>query len=209
MTIYLYVKTHNITGLKYLGKTSAANPHTYTGSGKYWKRHLAKYGNDYTTEIVRECADNNEAAEWGLYFSTLWNVVESSEWANLAPETGDGGDRGHLTSDFNKFHQQKLVEEGKHHWLGGTYQAATNTRRVLAGTHNLLGDTNPSHRRLANGTHNFIGMNTRRVAEGSHNFVGSQSPSQVEWVCPHCNKRGKGKGNYTKWHGNMCKKAAN
>jgi hypothetical protein len=34
MTIYLYKKTHNITGLKYLGKTAQSNPYKYPGSGK-------------------------------------------------------------------------------------------------------------------------------------------------------------------------------
>jgi hypothetical protein len=43
MTIYyLYVKTHNITGLKYLGYTSRKNPHKYTGSGTRWLNQYAK-----------------------------------------------------------------------------------------------------------------------------------------------------------------------
>jgi hypothetical protein len=35
----LYVKTHNITGLKYFGKTTN-DPFKYKGSGKYWLDHL-------------------------------------------------------------------------------------------------------------------------------------------------------------------------
>jgi hypothetical protein len=93
MTIYkLYVKTHTITGLKYLGKTANKTPHTYTGSGKYWKSHLKKHGYDVSTIVIRECQSNEEVREWGTYYSTLWNVVESNEWANLKPETGDGVD---------------------------------------------------------------------------------------------------------------------
>jgi hypothetical protein len=42
MTIYLYVKTHNNTGMKYLGKTTKPDPHKYPGSGKRWTRHLKK-----------------------------------------------------------------------------------------------------------------------------------------------------------------------
>lgn len=61
------------------------------GSGKYWKLHLAKHGEDVHTEILRECKDYDEVKEWGLYYSNLWNIVESDEWANLKPETGDGG----------------------------------------------------------------------------------------------------------------------
>ncbi len=55
MTIYLYVKTHNVTGLKYLGKTSRTNPHEYQGSGIYWRSHLKKHGKDCSTEILKEC----------------------------------------------------------------------------------------------------------------------------------------------------------
>jgi hypothetical protein len=91
MTIYLYVKTHNRTKLKYLGKTESKNPHHYPGSGTYWKLHLDKHGHDYTTKILRECHDKEELKKWGLYYTNLWNIVESNEWANLKQEIGDGG----------------------------------------------------------------------------------------------------------------------
>jgi transposase len=59
MLIYLYVKTHNKTGLKYLGKTTKLDPHKYSGSGKRWLRHLKKHGFDYTTEILLVTATKN------------------------------------------------------------------------------------------------------------------------------------------------------
>ena len=91
MTIYLYKKTHLDTGLKYLGKTIAKNPYTYPGSGVYWKRHLEAHGNNVETEILRECKTEEELTFWGQYYSKLWNVVESKEWANLIEEAGPGG----------------------------------------------------------------------------------------------------------------------
>jgi hypothetical protein len=91
MTIYLYVKTHNKTGLKYLGKTRATDPHKYPGSGTYWRLHLKKHGYDYTTEIIKECQTEDEFKQWGLYYTNLWNIVESNKWANLKEETGHGG----------------------------------------------------------------------------------------------------------------------
>lgn len=90
---YLYVKTHHKTGLKYLGQTSQ-NPYTYHGSGTYWRLHLQKYGYDYDTEVLHECQDKAELKEHGLYYSELWNIVESNEWANLKAEEGDGGCMG-------------------------------------------------------------------------------------------------------------------
>jgi hypothetical protein len=91
MIIYLYVKTHNKTGLKYLGKTTSTDPHRYPGSGLYWTRHLKEHGYNYTTEIIKECQTKEELKEWGLYYSRLWNIVDSNEWANLKLENGDGG----------------------------------------------------------------------------------------------------------------------
>ena len=86
----LYVKTHNVTGLKYLGQTSKSDPHRYAGSGKYWLRHLKKHGNDWTTEILCESENKQTINEMGIYYSNLWKVVENNNWANLKPESGDG-----------------------------------------------------------------------------------------------------------------------
>ena len=91
MTIYLYVKTHNKTGLKYLGQTSQLDPHKYPGSGTRWLHHLRKYGYDYSTEILKECVDKIELKEWGIYYSNLWDIVADNMWANLKPEEADGG----------------------------------------------------------------------------------------------------------------------
>jgi hypothetical protein len=96
MTFYLLVKTHNITGLKYLCKTSKKEYHRYTGSGHYWKDHLRLHGKNFTTELLKECATNEEVRIWGQYYSTLWDVVNARDslgkkiWANLVPEEGQG-----------------------------------------------------------------------------------------------------------------------
>jgi hypothetical protein len=97
MPIYLYVKTHQITGLKYLGQTTSTDPHRYTGSGKYWKNHLAVHGYYYNTEILKECQSKDGLKEWGLYYSRLWNVAESKEWANLKEEGGAYGNHSSET----------------------------------------------------------------------------------------------------------------
>lgn len=91
MIIYLYVKTHKNTGLKYLGKTSNKDPYQYPGSGVYWQKHLKKYGNYCDTKILKECNSKEEVKAWGLYYSQLWDVAKSDEWANFIPESGEGG----------------------------------------------------------------------------------------------------------------------
>ena len=97
---YLYIKTSPF-GLKYLGKTTK-NPFTYLGSGKIWKRHIAKYSlkfDDIKTEVVFETYDLEQLIKKGIELSSLYNIVESKEWANLCEERGDGGD----TSKFIDF----------------------------------------------------------------------------------------------------------
>lgn len=94
MIIYLYKKTHQVTGFKYLGKTTK-DPYEYLGSGIDWKLHLKKFGKLIDTEIVKECATKEEFNYWGRHYSELWNIVESDEWANRIPETG-GGTADHL-----------------------------------------------------------------------------------------------------------------
>jgi hypothetical protein len=89
--IHLYIKTHRKTGLKYLGKT-VRDPYNYKGSGTLWMRHLEKHGNDVDTEIIFSTRDKEEIKQKGIYYSNLWNITESSDWANLRPEEGDGGD---------------------------------------------------------------------------------------------------------------------
>ncbi len=205
MTIYLYVKTHRKTGLKYLGKTESKDPHKYHGSGKYWSSHIKTHGYDVTTEILRECQSNEEVREWGLYYSELWQVVESDNWANLKEEAGDG-----CTSEQAREIAINRVKDGTNPLLGGEIQKQEALKRLADGTHHLLGgkiQKQTALKRVADGTHNFIGgkiasqTNLKRVADGTHHFL-----SPTLWTCPHCCKSGKGIGMFTRWHGDNCKK---
>lgn len=117
--MYLYVKTHP-TGLKYLGKT-VQDPSKYKGSGTHWLRHLNKHGEEHTTEILFETEDKELFREKAIYYSKLYNVVESNEWANIVPEQGDGGDtsmspafQAHIASG-NFLYGEKNGFYGKQH----------------------------------------------------------------------------------------------
>ena len=90
-TVYhLYVKTHKKTGLKYLGQTKR-DPFQYSGSGHRWTKHINIHGEEIDTQILQKCYTKSALKEWGLYYSKLWSVVESKQWANLRPEEGTGG----------------------------------------------------------------------------------------------------------------------
>jgi hypothetical protein len=93
---YIYVKQAP-SGLLYLGKTVKnikINPHCYLGSGKYWLEHLKSRGyhaKDIKTWILHETTDLEDLKLMGLYYSNLFDVVNSNDWANLKLEEGDGG----------------------------------------------------------------------------------------------------------------------
>lgn len=184
--IYLYIKTHRKTGLKYLGKTTAKDPYSYKGSGKYWKKHIKKYGYDVITEILLKTDDENKIKEVGIYYSQKWNIVKSDEWANLTEETNNG-----IGSLQSKNLQNKRIKEGTHNWLNGEKTRERNLQKVKDGTHPFLGGKYTkefNNRTLQDGTHPFLNKNKmknnrkrvsetqiKRVLEGKHNFKGKLS----------------------------------
>jgi hypothetical protein len=48
--VFLMMKKHNKTGLLYFCRT-ISEPFKYKGSGRAWKRHLKKYGNDASASL--------------------------------------------------------------------------------------------------------------------------------------------------------------
>jgi hypothetical protein len=124
---YLYIKTHRKTGFKYLGQTTQ-NPFKYKGSGVDWLKHLNTYGNkDIDTVILHESCNKIEVNDLGRYYSNLWNIVQSSEWANKIPETGGGGGRLCMSAEERKRMSDRMVgtkrspetikkQTGNNHW---------------------------------------------------------------------------------------------
>ena len=89
---YLYVKRHSITGLKYFGKTTKADPVVYKGSGLVWSRHIRKHGKKYVETIwYKLFTDRDDCMEFAEFFSKEMDIVNSKEWANLRPENGIDG----------------------------------------------------------------------------------------------------------------------
>ena len=92
---YLMIKEIEQTGLKYLCKRKhykdPADHLKYKGSGKLWRRTLNAHPEYTIKTTVLGLYDKNDLAKYGLYYSNLYNIVESKEWANLMPEVGDGG----------------------------------------------------------------------------------------------------------------------
>jgi hypothetical protein len=99
---WLYVKVHRDTGLKYLGKT-IRDPNSYDGSGVYWKRHLAKYGKHVDTIWSHLYTDPDILKSEAEFFSKVYDIRTSSEWANLVEENGSTG--GNLYDQTTEEHK--------------------------------------------------------------------------------------------------------
>lgn len=79
------IKKCMTTGLKYLCKTSSKkkDPYLYNGSGTRWINHIKKYNSYIITCIIGSYETKEQLKEYGLYYSKLFNVVNSPDWANL------------------------------------------------------------------------------------------------------------------------------
>ena len=210
-TIYLYLKTHNKTGLKYLGITKQ-DPYKYMGSGLYWTSHLEAHGPEHSTEVLHECTEE-DVEKWGRYYSEKYNVVESKEFANLKPETGYGG-TGMTGKTQSEETRQKIRDS-----LTGV-KHTEERRRKNSEAHN--GQV-PWNKGLTNATSHTEEhkqyMSNLMTGEGNH-FYGKSHTKETrskmseaalkrrKITCPHCGKETP-PGLHKRWHGDNCRKKKN
>lgn len=187
--LYLLVKTHNKTGKKYLCKTVKNNYHDYQGSGKYWKHHIKKHDYDVTTECIFQTEDKQELKEKGLYYSELWNIVESDEWANLKPESGDGGGIRGSRGPYSE--EERLT----------AYASRRNRRRSYSEEEKLLKYASRRGPRGPQKNPNTRGPQ-KNPSKKPKKFT-NHSTKQIV-TCPHCNKNGP-KPQMIQWHFDKCK----
>ena len=225
--IYLYVKRHNQTGLQYLGKTTAADPHLYTGSGKYWKLHLKKHGKDYSTTIIYESPNQEEIKEKGIYYSQLWDVVNSDEWANLKEEQGDGGAMLHTDESnkkrsntmkgrvFTDEHKQKLSAAGKGRPDARSPESLASFKEKASlklrgkkkpeGFGEAVGDRLRGTKMSDESKEKMkTKWTSERKAEQSKRMI-LQNQTRPKIVCPHCEFIGTNPSNMKRYHFTNCK----
>lgn len=220
MNIYLYIKTHNITGLKYLGKTTK-DPFKYSGSGKHWVRHIKKHGNNVTTEIIFQTDDRQIFKEYALEYSILHNIVESTLWANLMMETGTGGSNPNASTpeSIEKAKQTRIKNNKK--W---TQSEDSNKKRSVShtgrkkslesiqksidvrkknGTFNNVSWTKESHPEYAQKVSDALSGKPKTDEHKANMRFRVQDTTIL--VCPHCGRSGDYK-NMKRWHMDRCKK---
>lgn len=109
--IYLYIKMHTKTGIKYFGKTTR-NPFNYFGSGVKWCNHIKKHGKEYVvTKEVWGFDDQKLCTEFAISFSKKHDIVNSSEWANLIIEDGLTGWGIGNTHNKGKKHSPETIKK--------------------------------------------------------------------------------------------------
>lgn len=208
--IYLYLKTHNKTGLKYLGKTTSNDPYKYQGSGKYWRRHIEKHGYDVKTEILLVTNSKEELKETGLFFSKLFNITESKEWANIREETGDGG-WTELNKTYWTFERRSEMASSRTGWKH-TEAAKENMRNHIkteehkrkiseAKIGKKLPGISEEHKKaisVANSGRIHTEESKRKMSE-------NRKKKYPETKCPHCGLVGRGTA-MLRYHFDNCKK---
>lgn len=180
---YLMIKKHNKTNLKYLCQTKRKQPFLYPGSGKYWRLHLEKHGHDISTEILGTFESKQELREAGRYYSELYDVVESDEWANLRIEDGDGGD------------------------TSKTQQYITG----MASRRSYAGEGNPNYGKVGSWA-GKVGPMLNKIwyNNGKEEHLWDSKPDgwtegRLKFVCEQCSAE-TSLLNYRRWHGEKCKK---
>lgn len=221
MTIYLYVKTHNQTGLKYFGKTKQ-NPYKYRGSGKYWLNHIRKHGNDVNTEIVFQSTDQKEIEKIGKELSEKWKVTSDNSWANLKDETGDGG-WDHINSDRDTFYLKKIgvknpmlleksrKKSSKKHKQD--YKDHIKIREKLSlekyGTKHYSQNKEALEKRNAVLKEKYGVDNIAKRKETKEKLKRIRNSEEYKSknykICEYCGKKAD-PGNFNRWHGENCKK---
>lgn len=199
MNIYLYIKQHQITGLKYFGKTKR-DPYKYNGSGRYWKKHIKKHGVKHINTLqVFSFSNQEQCSKFALDFSIQNNIVESIEWANLKPENGlDGGDNS-IFIDYNK-----VVKNKK----GKTYEEIYGVEKALL----LRRMRSESNSRTKKGKIMSEEQKLkRRHPYGPRSDEFKQKISKISrersikrYSCPHCGKESNIR-NLKRWHLERCK----
>lgn len=175
MTITLYVKTHNKTGLKYFGKTER-DPMRYRGSGLYWLRHLAIHGYDVTTEIIAQFEDQEECTEFAIKFSEYHDIVKSESWANLRIENGaDGAPIGNPGHEFTEEERQKIAVSSLMRWQDPEQRA-----KIVEGQKESWGPARKEHHRTVVAPALWTDNRRRRQAEAMREVVAKEP----DWLEP-------------------------
>lgn len=172
----------------------------------------------------------NEKSNLARMFQLERSAKGVHHW--LGPESNrkhvENGTHPFLGGEIQRRHNNRLAQEGNHPWQNSEHQRQYQLQKVADGTHNFLGgkvSRRNALERVKNGTHPWLGdgsfqrdVQRKNIDNGTHHFLDREAAilrnkrllaegrhhSQVKWKCPHCGREGKGKSNYTRYHGDNC-----
>lgn len=193
--IYLYIKQHSLTGLKYFGKTTRKDPFKYEGSGIKWSNHINKHGKEHIQTLEIWGFDNQDlCTEFALKFSKDNNIVEEKingkkTWANLIDENGvDGFPTGKTNPSLLEKNLLRMKQSNPMSTLRtnkGTYKKGRKYKQSDSHKQKLreakLGSNNPNYGKFETG----LQFNKRSN-------------------CNHCGVESNN-GNISRWHNDNCK----
>jgi len=212
--ITLYIATHNITGLKYFGKTTKYHTEEdlqkyYHGSGKYWKRHLSKHVDDVTMEIFYQSENYKLIYKMAIMYSRFWNIVNSNKYANLILENGyDGGDvrSGSINSEE---HNMKIGDSNRGKVRTEEIKQKYRHPKSEEGRMNIeISNKHKMTKEVKSKISNTLKGHTNNT-EIVRNKISEKLKGTVQKLieCPYCNKIG-GNSMY-RWHFDNCKQKGN
>ena len=109
-----------------------------------------------------------------------------------------------LLSEISRERELKKLEQGTHKFQDSVWQKEKAKKTKEAGSNPAY---DPEWQKLKYQKQKEEG----RIKLWSSSYLVEAAklethPSKFKWVCKHCNKIGLGKGNYTRFHGDNCKK---
>ena len=195
MKYILYIKESPL-GLKYLGKFDTGRKgltvETYLGSGTRWENHIDFYGfkaQDIKTDVIAECETLEHFKIVGQYYSDLFCVVDSPEWANLKPETGDGGfPKGtNKGKKLSAEHKRKIGMSSKGRCKGK--KASIETRKKMSeaqkGNLNCLGRklSDETKARLSESKKGKISNNSKPITIDTITYPSQAAAAKALGIC--------------------------
>lgn len=110
----LLIKCHLNTGINYLCVSQRRNYISYKGSGKIWKSLINAHSSTIHTRVLYRSNDLEDFNKTCLFYSEMFDVVKSPEFANLIPEFGYSNKNvSTYMSNLAKENPEQLVQSGK------------------------------------------------------------------------------------------------
>tara|TARA_B110000495_G_C22952444_1_gene557821 strand:+ start:571 stop:1155 length:585 start_codon:yes stop_codon:yes gene_type:complete len=185
----LYLKTHNRTGLKYLGYTKQ-DPYTYKGSGVLWLKHIKEYTNDVSTAILYQTEDADSIPSVGIHLSDVYNIVNNPWFANLKIESGP-----HLFFGNHSLAAKRKMSEKK---LNYSAERKADIGKRISDT--LTGFKHSDETKAKMAHH----QKTRVRKKSSYDKASATFKAMPPIECPHCGKVG-GVTGMRSWHFENCR----